>query len=205
MEHVQSLCDRVIILSRGKIVFDGNTEQAIYKYYKMINELRLVSAKKELTKRQYIPGMRHSRDIQVLEMGLLSNDTTKTDFAFTDENITVYCLFQVNRIIQNPRVGVAIRNEQNIAVISQINIDRKIYFKNMHPGTYRLTVTFFDPKLVPNIYRLFFSLKDADTCEDFEKNESDQWVFQIVGNKIQRGFVECESSWDLKELEKVGS
>jgi len=96
---------------------------------------------------------------------------------------------------------VAIRDERDFNIIWHVNRDKDILYDDLQPGRYMLKVTFIKPSLEANTYKIVFGMQDAETLEYFNKSTSkEQNVFKVVGNRIPRGTILCESQWELKRL-----
>ena len=197
LEQIRMLCTRTIIMNKSEIVFDGDTEEALIMYYQLSDDLRLAAMGREGRKKAVTGQHVSSGDVQVLEMGILDTDGNKTDNVHIGTDIFIYYDFIVKKEIINPRIASAIRDDRDFNIIWQVNIDQKKYFRNLKPGKYRLKVTFKDPHLEPNVYRIIFGIQDADTLEYYEKVTLNNNVFKIIGDKVPRGTVRCESTWEV--------
>jgi ABC-type polysaccharide/polyol phosphate transport system ATPase subunit len=202
MESVQVLCDRIALLEKGKLLYIGDTHEAIQRYTSLANDTRYQSMKRETDKMPTMGQHISSGEIIVHKLGVLGNEGNEVNSLREGEDITIFADFEAKRIIPDPNISVAIRDERDFNIIWHKNIDRNIHFKNMQPGTYRLKVTFRSPNLEPNVYRIVFGLKDAETGEYLEKITLDTNVFKITGDRIPRGTVLCESDWKLEQKDQ---
>lgn len=198
MDSVQMLCDKIALVDKGKLIFLGETHEAIKRYTALANETRYTSMKRDADKVKAHGQHISSGDIIVQKMGLLGKNGSEIDSLSEGEDIVIFSEFETKKIISNPSISVAIRDERDFNIIWHKNIDRNILFKDMQPGRYRLKVTFRRPSLEPNVYRIVFGFKDAGTGEYFEKITLNTNVFKITGDRIPRGTVLCESEWDLE-------
>ncbi len=198
MESVQVLCDRIALLEKGKLLYIGDSYEAIQRYASLANDTRYQSMKRESDKAPAMGQHISSGDIIVHKLGVLGNEGNEITSVHEGEDITVFVDFKAKRIISDPNISVAIRDERDFNIIWHKNIDRNIHFHNLQPGPYRLKVTFRSPNLEPNVYRVVFGLKDADTGEYLEKITLDSNVFKVTGSRIPRGTVLCESDWELQ-------
>jgi lipopolysaccharide transport system ATP-binding protein len=200
LEQIRMICTRVIVMDKGKFVFDGDTEEALIKYYQMADDIRYNAMKKDSEKKAITGQHLSSGDVEVLDIGVLDAEGNKTSEIPAGKDINIYYDFITKKEIKNPRIASAIRDERDFNIIWHVNLDQEIYFRNLKPGKYRLKVVYKDPHLEPDVYRLIFGIQDADTLEYFEKVTLNNNVFKVVGNKVPRGTILCESDWELSSL-----
>lgn len=195
LEHIKTLCQKVILLDRGKIVFYGDTGNAIEDYKELSAEMRLKGIKdidKMTSYRRQSTGQ-----IEIIDSGIADESGNKAERLKVQDNIIFFCDFITHVDIEYPLIGVAILDERNNNCIWQVNRDRDIKLDSISKSNkYRLEVKFILPLLTPGVYKPQFAIRDAKTYETYER-VFDMSPFRIEGKTSNRGIINCESSWLL--------
>jgi lipopolysaccharide transport system ATP-binding protein len=199
LEQVLTLCSRVILLDHGKVVFDGDPDQAIIKYYEISNEIKMSNITKDSSLAINVGKFRYSGDLDIENGGILAANGEVTDNVNEGEDVNVFFDVEIKRKIDNAIFNVLIRSDLNFDIIWNNNLDKKIKYENLEPGKYRLKVSFKKPPLVPATYFLGLSLVDADSQELFLQIQN-YTAFKINGgSRIPRGVMISENEWSLEK------
>ena len=59
---------------------------------------------------------------------------------------------------------------------------------------------FKNPKLVPGIYTLSFSIRNQKSGEVYEKNLGYMPTFKVTGKAFERGVIYAESEWGQSKI-----
>jgi lipopolysaccharide transport system ATP-binding protein len=198
LEHVKTLCSKVLILNKGIPIFYGDTDKALIKYYEISREIILQS---EGQKRDGV-GLKHisTGDIELLGGGILDSDGKITKKFNQGENITLYFDFYANIKISKPYFNVGIINQRDEICIWHVSRNYNDNLTDILPGKYRLNVCFQNPQLVPGVYSFNFSLRSSTTCEFYERYSAKKFSFIVNGDSIPKGIVACDSQWGLKSI-----
>lgn len=118
LESVRKLCKRTILLDKGEIIFDGNTENAISKYYEVVSSAQ-ISYDSGQSYNNICEKKAEITDIQLLK----GNDSRFPSFSFKtgDEAIFRYSVFFSNNLKYEDRkcavFGFFIRKSDRVVVI----------------------------------------------------------------------------------------
>lgn len=196
LNHVRNLCDKVIVMDKGKTVFFGKTVDAIIKYYKLIGERKLHTYEKEKA-----PFFQHfsSGEIAFLDAGILDENGLKTKKIKDDENIVCYFDFEMKQYKDNLICGVGILDENRLNSIRHYSHDNDVLIKHLSKGKYRLVVKFETPKLTPGLYFSSFVIRDRITGETYERIIGIN-PFLIEGDVRPLGTVSPKSTWQISSL-----
>jgi lipopolysaccharide transport system ATP-binding protein len=199
LEHVRTICDKVLLLDKGKIIFYGNKEQAILKYHELSQKKRLATLKK---KRAFeIHGHESSGHLTFYASGLLDKFGKETNKISLKEDIILYFDFGIKSDLENIIFGIAIYNENKVCCIWEWNKD-EIEFNNkrkyLSKGKYRITYEIKNPNLLPGIYTPAIGISNYLTGEKYEKI-SYLDPFRIEGDIISLGIVQAKSNWRIEE------
>ena len=199
LEHIRTLCQKVILLNRGEIVFYGDTGNAIEDYKELSAEMRLDGLKKldKLTKSY---GKQSTGEIEIIDSGIADESGNKVERLGVGDDITVFCDFVANVDVEEPLIGVSITDEKNNNCIWHVNEDMGVKLSPLFKSNrYHLTVKFLSPSIAPGIYRPRIAIRHASTYETYERGPSMD-LFIIEGKTSNRGLVMCESKWMLNKI-----
>ena len=198
LEHVRNLCDRIIILDKAKIVFSGDTNEALSEYHKRTREKKLISVK---NKKAFHSDLHQSSgDIILGDTGILDESYNRTEKIRIGEPLTTFFEFETTKNFEELFFTVGIRDERNYNCIVHISdYADKIKFRNILKGKYRLIVKFITPNLVPGVYFPVIAIRNKVSNEIYERI-FDLKPFVIEGNILPRGIVYTESEWNLYSI-----
>lgn len=99
MNTIRQLCDRCVVLDKGRVVFEGDVEKAIVVYMGGATESRLVNDCRNIARERYGDGGIHINALEILDKDdpvLYDNDELKIRLTFTAEkayaNIAFRCV-----------------------------------------------------------------------------------------------------------------
>lgn len=192
MAAVKSLCTKGIVLDKGKVVFDGNTNDAI-DYYLQSN--------------QYDAYVGHYVNETVGESGFVSlalldkDNAIRTEFGF-DETIALKIKVKVAELHMNAHLGFrVVDRDERIIFTSEIKLKDEIN----EAGVYQFVVKLPEKFLAPNKFKLTFAIHHPNVeviefleeCLSFEIVETGS-DFHIYGG-ADYGCVIIDSKWILIE------
>lgn len=204
LEQVRSLCTRVIILEKGKILYDGETQQGCIMYEEMSREKRVQVLQDEpvtISDSKYL-GRQSSDEISFSNIGIFNQNGIEVDEIKLDDKLTIGAEFEINKQIEGMFFSVGILNEEYkpcIWVMSN-DIDKKIY-EEIKPGKYSLKVEIDEPHLAPGVYIPNIAIRNSLTAETYERilpNKS----FRVLsdGKTFERGFIYVREKWNLEKI-----
>lgn len=162
MSVVSQLCTRCLVLSDGKISFDGNPNKAIAKY--LASEYEYFGAR--LIKK-------NANKIMQIRKIIISNDGKKpSGILDTGEQIRVGIEYDVNKNVSNSVVYASISSVEGTVLLKTTDFDKKQKKKNK--GKY--TSYFILPSYLINVGRYLLSVG----CEIPDKNKLEREVFDEV-------------------------
>lgn len=202
LDVVQVLCEKTIVINKGKVVFCGDTNEALTHYHKVAREMELKSQAKSGTGTS-VSGLGFtSGDINLLAIGILDKAGEKAERIKAGEDIRVFVDFIVHKTIAKPSFTINIINNKREHCIFHRSHDM-VDFASIEQGRYRLLSTFKKPALVPGVYSITLSMINRQTIELIVKNTSHDFSFIVEGSNIPRGIVLVESEWNLERVEPL--
>lgn len=111
MNTIRQLCDRCIVLDKGKVIFDGDVEQAISIYYGTNGDalLPLTYNLKELSR----PSQQHGNDIRITEFKFLAGE--QAVFRRT-EGVSFQLTLEANKHVEGLKLLFPVRTTNDITV-----------------------------------------------------------------------------------------
>lgn len=200
-EQIRNLCSRVIVIDKGKMVYDGNTSEGIIKFEEISRGIRLANLKKELEKKH----VKHfdSEDIDVKNIKIVNSQGKKTSEVELGKGIQIEIEFEVKNDIESLSINVPIVRDDNVDVYC-INLfsDMKKIFEQLTPGKYVCNLVIEKHNLNPGVYYFgTITFRNNKTLETFNKSRFSE-PFRVIsdGETFERGFINVNSNWNLEKL-----
>lgn len=194
LEHVRNLCDTVLVMDGGRIVFRGDTHEGLLKYYEITRN-----------KKQFAPELSQSSgDIVFVDSGILDATGKAVEKIKMGEGIRAFFEFEIPKNYEELYFTVGIQNElkQNCITHMSNDSDSTFTFQNIAKGRYKLIVTFARPHLVPGTYFPVMAIRNGITNETYERVRNLK-PFIIEGDIIPRGIVHTDTVWKLERIDAV--
>ena len=198
LEQVRNLCNRVIVLDHGKILFEGDTHEALVFYEEISRSQRVHQNNKRLFKIY----QKDDDMINVLNFGILSKNGLETDNIGLDEPLIAFIDFEIKKYIEEMIISFALLTEDNKKVVwVKSNDFNKVKISKMKPGKYRENVIIKNHHLGVGVYTISFGITNAMTMETYTKMHSEKsFRVKSTGNELERGIIHVKEEWDIKKL-----
>jgi len=206
LEQVRVLCSRVIILDKGRIVYDGATHKGCTRYQEMTRAIRLEGLKHqqtELTDKRLKARYSSVDEIALIDFGILDKQHQKTDRIAMHDPLIIYWDFRVKKEIERVYFSGGVYDEEHRACIFVKSNDyNSVQFPLLKEGNYRLTIEIQRHHLMPNVYIPQLSIRNDQTGETYERMFPSE-SFRVVtdGKTLERGIVAVQESWELKKID----
>jgi lipopolysaccharide transport system ATP-binding protein len=150
MEMIKSLCTRCIVIDKGELHFDGNTDEAISKY-KKLNRITGIDYKKDC---QVIFDDEPNRPFQIASIQI-TNDLGQEENTFSiKEPIIIHICFIVRENTNDLMVGFQILLSDELLLASNLNdCDNKFKFR-IKKGKYKAAIKIPALKIKAGDYQL---------------------------------------------------
>lgn len=163
MAAVRSLCTRGIVLDHGKVVHDGNVEDAIYSYFKALETPRVLE---------------EGRDCELSDVRINGEPRRSVE---TGEPFTVSCTLSLNNEFPAFTVLCAIQNVNGEPMVVS-SLEHKDVRHINRPGLYRLAIDFPPLWLRPCVYNLHFRLQASTLKAGKATFISEQVMLDVTGD-----------------------
>jgi lipopolysaccharide transport system ATP-binding protein len=160
MSAIQNLCQRVVLLNNGHIIYDAETKEGISKYLQ-INILQDFNVNLNDQKRVGIG------DIKFISISLNKNQQITTG---SDLNITIKVKNNTDKEIRNVRIDIGIDTSQSfrIAHLSSYTLNKTISLLPYFESEIKYSITSL--QLVADRYSLTFYCEASGQTQDWIKN-----------------------------------
>ncbi len=206
LEQVRALCNRVIILNKGTIAFNGNTHEGCAVYEEMIRETRfheLAHKASQTLDPRIKKRLTSAEEFELLDIGILDVHHQKATAIRMDDPLIMYWDFRVKKEIEEIYFNAGVWNESDVECLWVTSKDKtKVQFPLLKPGEYRIIITIQEHHLVPNIYMPSIFIRSDKTGETYERIWSSHAFRVITDGKIfGSGIIANQANWELTEID----
>jgi lipopolysaccharide transport system ATP-binding protein len=209
---VRSLCPRSLLLERGRLVYDGETDGAFAQYLKSTDggsDAFLIGddlEKRKTSEKIYGAEPR----FRCLSISVLDDaGTPRVEFR-SDENITVAIEYEVMRSVPHLRLAVGLQDDSAARILRTENVDDPSAALEgsygVEPGLYRASVTIPHGLFGNTTQNLSVSLlADVAQTVEYERAVQLRIAFQgYNGNMLSRALLRPQLSWTNEPATEPG-
>ena len=196
-EQVRVLCDRVIILDRGKIIYSGNINEGIVKYEGHINKIErnIVNYKTKSLRGNF-----HDNVIELINLSILDTNGEIISCLDVSDKLIVNFKIKINKYVEGLFIYLdVLKTDDNTKSISVVSNDNsKLILEDLDPGNYLLNVEIDSHHLIPSNYELRVSFRNSVTFETYYRPFDGMEVFTVQAqsqNKFNRGVINVDEVW----------
>lgn len=210
MDTVRLVCDRIVILDHGKMIFNGNTDDAIMLYNSRVREIKLNNFVKEKEKQEFNA---RADSIEFLGTGIMDKNGKITNKLQYGENFKVYLDFKADGDIEHPAVAIGIKDDRAFNIVYAYNLNYKeVKIPPFKKGvSYRIIVEFENPNIKPGVYGFNSVIINEKTEElylhilsktnDGFRIEDNNEFFVVDGNMYpMNAVIELKSKWSCEVI-----
>jgi ABC-type polysaccharide/polyol phosphate transport system ATPase subunit len=202
MGMITSLTRRVIVLNKGEILFDGDTEEAIEFYMNMISDN--IERKEE----ERADGMSASLDVAttlqeevqkriIIKNVNIENLTEKGKEILPNDDVAFGIEFESYADFDKFFINLVIKNKTNTDIAHFRNDFSGIDLSNFKKGHYKVTLPVFRIPFRSNPYKYYFRLVGMNG-NDHIIEDSPLDSLQIMGDVKKDNLIEHE--WKIEEV-----
>jgi lipopolysaccharide transport system ATP-binding protein len=175
MSSIRNLCERVIVLDMGKMIFDGNVEEGINHYLSLNSSEGGVSYKKHYNLKE----KRFVSDISI-------NESEAGIIEYLNNDIEINVKLQISEELIGAYLGIIIEDAQgNFLIVSSSDEMENDPIARLSEGKHELKVGFSKRILKPGKYYLSFSLRN-NSGEIYHRTQR-ELCFYVEDNLSYRG------------------
>lgn len=199
---IRSLARRVIVLHKGDMVYDGETDAAIDFYTDLISdkiekkkeEQRLLEEKRQALDPEP-PGDREPELISVGN-GRLSNETRAGNENWPEDRLRFGIDFETTETFDNFYINLVITDKAGVTLGHLRNDFADIELNDFKAGPYSVEIPVLEIPFKSGRYRYYFRFVGVKDKKNFIK-DSEPGEFTLLGNKKQHRLIRHE--WIIKD------
>jgi ABC-type polysaccharide/polyol phosphate transport system ATPase subunit len=190
-QAVERLCDRAVLLRQGEVAFDGDTQEAIAAYR------RLLAA--DANPDELEAGLREwgSGEARIVSAHLLDDDGDRRLQFAAGEPATISVVLAADAGVAPPRVSIELRDDGGL-VLGELAQDTAALGWNGGAGRRELRLRLPRLPLADGRFHLRFRLSDASTGRPMH-TLADAVRFVVFPAGATTGSVLLEGDWSLQE------
>ncbi len=191
MDAVSSLCQRVILLSRGKMLTIGRPEEVITAYR---TSLAMDQLERKGERREGDAFAPLQRDMEILGTRLLDSDGRERDTFEMGEMVRLECAYRANTRVERPAFGVAIYRADDLYVFGpNTKVDGLTCPPIEGEGTF--SITYPSMLLKQGVYRFVAALFHEDDTHHAVDGRGEAAIMTITSRSLAHGVVELPHEW----------
>lgn len=203
-EAVANLCQRVILLDKGKVDFDGTTQDGLFKY---INKETKNENPVVFVDNNKLDRSGHKKHVNLLSIRLLNENLTTQKF-FKNDQINIVLEFEVLSKTDNIEIGVVISNYKGQRLHHLVS-SWDTNFGEMFPGKYKVSILTDPIALYPSEYNISTWARkiSEETSDDFVEDairfdvvKNENQLFKQVNAFSRNGGVYLDCKWSIKSV-----
>jgi len=201
LDQIRVLCDRVIIMDHGRILFDGPSSEGLITYENMSKDTRVAAIngdfeKEKLFRQRTTDGSR----VEFIDMGLVNQNDERVFEVGIVEELRVFLDFMINEECEEIYFTIAILNEsKNTECLwAKSNDSDRYSFKNINPGRHRVVLTYKKHHLGPGVYCINYHILNGITGESYDHGFTNVSFAVKSAEHFERGFVLAQDTWELQ-------
>ncbi len=183
IRQVERLCNRTILLSRGKIVLDGPSHDVCNAFYEE-NDNK-ISNQKSIERKIQSTG-----EVELLEITCVNAAGKSISEVVYGEMVTVAVRLKTSKALEGPIFVIGIHTT-DFVYIATITSHQEFRGRTLPTGVHEVRLCLPQLPLLPGVYSLRFSLDIGDPIKNVLYGESLS-KFLVINNEIQRTSPACE-------------
>lgn len=189
LDAVQRLCDRVILLHEGQVVYEGEPADAVAHYRQDVLRYR-----KHVRALQEARVEREQRDVEFTQVSLQDPDGVPRDSFETGQAMRVQLSYRAKRQILNPSVAVTIERLDGM-ICHEASTRTSGVSWDAWDGEGSLTLEYPALNLLPNTYQVIVSVSEGHALSPVA-GVRHQCYFHIASRHHARGTLHLEHRWE---------
>jgi lipopolysaccharide transport system ATP-binding protein len=189
---IERLCNRVLLLDKGKIVLDGNPTEAINLFINQMNKKALNASSKSNF------NVMHTDDLTVTDIDILDSAGNVTKSITYNTPLIARLKITVHRPLKNIAFMVGVHTTDFIYLSANSTVDTPV---DIDEGQHVLILTLPDPTFLPGIYGIRAWIGTPENKISFYGEDLYQFSIESDDFFITRqqgmGFINFKSIWTL--------
>jgi len=194
---IERLCNRVLLLDRGKKVSDGDPTEAINSFINQMNKKALNASSKS----DY--NMMVTEDLTVTDIDILSSTGNTTKSVKYNTPLIIRLKITVHKQLTNIAFMIGVHTTDFIYLTANSTVDKPI---DISPGEHSLTLKLPDATFLPGIYGIRAWIGTPENKISFYGEDLCQFSIEsndfLITRQQDMGFIHFTPTWCLSNTEK---
>jgi ABC-type polysaccharide/polyol phosphate transport system ATPase subunit/antitoxin component YwqK of YwqJK toxin-antitoxin module len=211
---LNELCDRVILLEKGRIIKEGLPQKVGELYHEMMfvgeqavplesKESESISSnfpQKEYFRKNWRVSCNNwgtisgTKEAEITKVMILNSQGKETHIFKTGERMLVRINFFVRREIENPHFGVAIFREDGTYVYGPNTRFDGLHIERLKKGEGEFSIEYKNLNLLSGKYHISVAIWPEDESFAYDYHEA-YYKFEVVSEKKDHGMFYLEHNW----------
>jgi lipopolysaccharide transport system ATP-binding protein len=194
---IQSLCNRVILLQKGKIIKEGIPGEIIPYYQDIVYSVQEEELKKRVVNDGYKVRVNQGALVNILKISLSDYNSNVVDKFKVGESIFINVEFESQQRINSPRFTLEIiRSDGVLCCFSDHTEDD--FFIDSKKGKYSITMALEKINLASGIYMAKVSIWDAEMMHPYASGRKDIFRIESKGVNSNNAVFLPKVNWEIK-------
>jgi len=194
---IQTLCNRVILLQKGKIVKEGIPNEIIPYYQNIVYTTQEEELKKQTFSDDYKVKIRQDNPVRILKISLYDTNNNIVDKFKPNESILINVEFESKLDIDNPAFSLDIVRPDGVLCCSWNTKTSSRIVKNIK-GKGTITTTLIEINLAPGIYYIKVSIWDKQMLHMYATGRKDIFRIESQENTGNNAILLPKVKWEVK-------
>jgi lipopolysaccharide transport system ATP-binding protein len=178
---IQILCNRAILLQKGRIIKEGIPNTIIPYYQNIVYKDQEEELKKQIITDDYKVKIKHESPVNIIKISLYDVNQNFVEQFKPGESIFVNVEFESKQEIDNPVFSLDIIRPDGVLCCSSNSKDNKFSIDNMK-GKGSISINLDKINLAPGIYSIKVSIWDKDMLHTYATGRKD--IFRIESKEV---------------------
>jgi len=194
IRQIERICNRVILLDKGKLIADGKAKKVCNEFYENSEEnIRKKRIKENKTQNYMISNELNLNNITLIDSNGISVSTLKPG-----DDIIISITFMANEELIKPKFGIGIHTLDFVYLIHEESFNH-VEPNTIPPGLFTITCKMKSPPLLPGLYAIKCGVGVGEIMHTAFLGE-DLFPFHIKdpsGKSMREAILSTETEWQL--------
>jgi len=223
LDLVNVLCDKVVLLDKGKILLEGRPQEVTSFYQEMMSKkIEPTFIKKETKELSVTPVSGNpvrqtckeisgdlklnkddwgtktgTKDAEIINVRLLNSRSEEVDLFKTGERMRIEVKYLVHKDIEDPHFGVAVFKEDGTYCYGPNTRFDGLKIERLRKGSGSFSIEYESLNLLPGKYRISIAIWEKNEKFAYDYHNA-CYEFDVISDKKDHGIVYLRHRWSWK-------
>jgi len=195
---IESLCNRVILLQKGKIIKEGISDEVIPYYQNIVYKIEEEEFKKEMASDNYKVKINQEPLVNIRSISLCdANQNIRENFK-PGESISINVEFESKEKINNPLFSLDIIRHDGVLCCASNSKENGLFIDSIK-GRGSINIKLGKINLAPGIYMIKVSIWDREMIHPYDIATKDIFRIESEGVISNNAIFLPEAKWKMKQ------